>query len=318
MDCGSWTVADSGTTSRPLTPKDDAVSAVKILYLMGAGRSGTTLLSRLLDLEDDHRAIGEIKYLGSKKTWALPCGCGLIHTDCSVWGPLIGVWADPSRLAAWEDALRIGRWNATLLARSAPPSAALASGLAEVRRVYESLAEPGTVLVDESKRPWLGQVLATQSWADVSFVELVRNPDDVVRSWSKGKGYLNVLPAEEVTKSWLRKHGGAEIMRRRLRRPWLRVPYEQLANSPQEALSTVMQRPPTRLHWDGSSWGFVGQENHIYLSNSDKLRRGPDAVRAISPGSRSVEASDRGPYQRLAGRYYRHLLQGQTTSRGWG
>lgn len=281
------------------------MSKVGILYLVGDGRSGTTLLSRLLDLEADHRAIGEVSSLGVEDNWTLPCGCGVAHAECPVWGPLIATWSDSSRLAAWKEVLLAGVGRRKLRDGSKHVRDGVATGLDELRRVYESLGQPGTVLVDESKRPWLGRLLARQSWTDVRFVQLVRDPDDVVASWSKVKEYHRQIPAETVAKAWLRRQAVSEMLRRTSGRPWLRLPYEELANSPQQALEKVLQRPAVGLHWDGSSWIFPSRENHIYLSNSDKLRRGLETVRPISPRMDTHEEPGQSGWERLARSIYR-------------
>ena len=284
------------------------MSKVNILYMAGAGRSGTTLLSRLLDLEADHRAVGELRALGEEAVWGLMCGCGNRHDACPVWGPIIDAWSDQSRLAAWREIIT-ARSIGPLMRRDAQSSwDGSPRGLDELRRVYEAnLAEPGTVLVDESKHPWLGWVLARQSWADVRFVQIVRDPDDVVTSWSTAKDYHKQTPAEEVARRWLTRQATSEGLRRSCGRPWLRISYQELVNAPQETLEKVLGRPSTGLLWDGQVWAFSSRENHIYLSNSDKLRRGHEVVRATSPGA--ADRGRRGAFQRLARRVYQSMVQ---------
>ena len=229
---------------------------VNIYYLIGAGRSGTTLLSRLLQVEGGHVALGEVRYIGLDETWEDPCGCGEPHHTCRFWGPHIeNLRAEHEK--HWREVVSPRQVDqlAYFVFASRPP-ARLRQGLDYLSRLYHSLDDSGRVLVDESKLPWLGFVLSNQPWADVRFIELVRQPDDVVRSWTRRKSYTPALPSEDVARNWLRTHMTADLMRRRFGGPWLRLPYTTLANDPHGCLTTILgdrQRAYERLTAIGPS-----------------------------------------------------------------
>ena len=287
---------------------------LSIIYLVGAGRSGTTLLSRLLELQDGFRAVGEPRYLGDASSWPLSCGCGQPHETCEVWGPLIARWADPERLRAWEAANR-SRQLAQLSGFIAPskPLPEVRHGLEEVRRVYSALAAGGATLVDESKTPWLGFLLAQQSWADVRFVELVRHPSEVLGAKARVKEYQPETPREVAAKHWLRTCVTANAIRMRTGRPWFRTSYQRLANEPGQVLNDILLHRPQGM--DGAA--FTAGENHIYLSNADKLRRGADAVRPISSPTPAPEP-DAGRWEKMCLQYWNRWLEGRTElRRGW-
>ena len=292
-----------------------------VVYLVGAGRSGTTLLSRLLDLQDGVRAVGETRYAGDAHTWSLLCGCGRPHEQCDLWGPLVACWrAEPDRLDAWRRADYAAQLD-QLTGFVAPRHlrAGVRSGMPEVRRVYEHLGSSGAALVDESKTPWLGFLLATQPWADVRFVELVRDPREVIASWQKAKDYLDYTPREVAAKHWLRTYLTAEAMRLRTGAPWFRTSYTRLADAPADVLADVLGKPARGLTAADGVTAFTAAENHIYLSNPDKLRRGPDAVR---PSRRVTDEAveRRGPWERAATRYWTTWLEARTEFRStnWG
>jgi hypothetical protein len=233
------------------------LSKVSILYLVGSGRSGSTLLSRILELQDGYRAVGETRYLGDSETWSLECGCGKIHQDCELWGPLIESWSEPGRLLAWGEANRAAQLD-QLAGFAVPkkPRPGVERGLVEVRRIFENLAQAGDVVVDESKTPWLGYLAPG------------------LRGCARPTTAWRMIRAV----SWLTFLG-----------------------HPAQGLEPV----------DGVGAFTNPAVNHIYLSNPDKRRRGPDSVRPTS--RKAVPAPPTiGPWQRRAQRYWDTWLSGRT------
>ncbi len=296
------------------------MSKLPVLFLVGSGRSGTTLLSRLLDLQDGYRAVGETRYAGDAYSWPMVCGCGEPHEGCELWGPLISSWkAEPDRLAAWlraDYAAQLDQLAGFVAPGRLRPG--VRSGLSELRHVYETLGSTGEIVVDESKTPWLGFLLAQQPWADVRFVELVRDPHEVITSWQNAKDYLEYTPREVAAKHWLRTCLTAEAMRKRTGAPWLRTSYRRLANAPLDVLEDITGGPVQRLTPVEGAVAFTSEPNHIYLSNPDKLRRGPDSVRPSRPKPADPPAKV-GPWERASNRYWTSWLADRTELRspGW-
>ncbi len=298
----------------PATPRSSAgagAARVSIIYLVGSGRSGTTLLSRLLDLQERYRAVGEPRYVGQEDTWELSCGCGTTHEKCELWGPLIARWEDPDRLRRWEAANRAGNLS-QLAGLVAPtrPTPAVQRGLPELQHIYTSLAAGGYTVVDESKTPWLGYLLAHQPWADVRFVELVRHPSDVMRSRVTTKEYQPPTPREEAARHWLRTCVTADLLRRRTSQPWLRTAFTRFVDEPQAVLEEILGHPPQGL----VGGAFEAVPNHIYLSNADKLRRGPDSVRPSS-GRTPEPFEGAGPWEKMCLQWWNRWLGDRTELR---
>lgn len=65
--------------------KDNA----SLIYLLGAGRSGTTLLATVLNNHPNIQTLGEmhqfLEFLNDNK----PCSCGLPLNECPFWGPVL-------------------------------------------------------------------------------------------------------------------------------------------------------------------------------------------------------------------------------------
>ena len=63
-----------------------APGAVRVLYLAGSGRSGSTLLTTILGQLAGFFAAGELRYLWQRGVLEnRPCGCGLPVNDCPFW-----------------------------------------------------------------------------------------------------------------------------------------------------------------------------------------------------------------------------------------
>lgn len=62
---------------------------MKIIYLLGAGRSGTTLMATVLNSNPQIQTVGEmhqfIEHMNNNK----PCSCGLSLEECEVWKPIV-------------------------------------------------------------------------------------------------------------------------------------------------------------------------------------------------------------------------------------
>jgi len=137
---------------------------VRILYLVGDSRSGSTLLQHLLSLQPGVHALGELRRLGAMARAGEACACGAPLGECEFW---CKVCADvPAAERATEQAREGVAWRFSMIREAA----ALRGGLvpagrllrrdahaaaAECHRLYEAVAaETGAdLLVDSSKEP---------------------------------------------------------------------------------------------------------------------------------------------------------------------
>lgn len=70
----------------PATTDDAAAQPVRLLYLAGIGRSGSTLLERLLGEVPGVCSLGEVTHLWRRGVLRNErCGCGTPFLDCPFW-----------------------------------------------------------------------------------------------------------------------------------------------------------------------------------------------------------------------------------------
>jgi hypothetical protein len=169
---------------------------VKVLFIAGCGRSGSTVLGQLLGELDGFVHIGEIRYV-----WDLgvlnnaPCGCGEPFRRCSWWRKIFLDGFDGLDRARAEDMVRLRQEaNRTrhLLRMMSPfgdhQQAELGELIQNTRRLYRSLeaAHPGVrVVVDSSKSPSYLALLRMALGSSVHVVHLVRDPRAVSHSWRR-------------------------------------------------------------------------------------------------------------------------------------
>jgi len=68
-----------------MCPEGEPNKNFKVLYIVGAGNSGTTLLSRVLGSHNSIRNIGELNHLSRYYSQELECACGDQLSQCLYW-----------------------------------------------------------------------------------------------------------------------------------------------------------------------------------------------------------------------------------------
>jgi hypothetical protein len=215
----------------------------RVLYIAGSGRSGSTLVTTLLGQLDGVLAAGELRYLWQRGAVEnRPCGCGLPFGECPVWMAVMKeVDADPSGIAArLRQRLRMRRLPGLLWRRRVPghpDDATLAA-------VYAAVG--GKLVVDSSKLPPYGALVAGLPGVDLRVLHLVRDPRAAAFSWRRrrgldGDGDAQLMSRPPVAKAallWLVWNASAGLLWRRSGR-YLRVRYEDLVADPAATVQRI-------------------------------------------------------------------------------
>ncbi|MCZ6725974.1 MAG: sulfotransferase [Acidobacteria bacterium] len=234
--------------------------SVRVLYIAGLGRSGSTLLTRLLGQVDEICAVGEVHHLwrtgASRAATDELCGCGRSYAECGFWPdrlraafaeigevPVAGMQTLADRVA------RIRRLGRLERGGDAAFEAAVATYGEVWSRLYAELAEHTgcDVILDASKD--LGPLffLSRVPGIEVSVVHLVRDPRAVAYSWSQRK-----LRPEFVDREvYMNRHGAVDVSwrwwysnllasrARRLFPDFLRLRYEDFVAEPRGTLERL-------------------------------------------------------------------------------
>jgi len=166
---------------------------MKILYIAGAGRSGSTLLEMILGNIPGHFSVGEIlEFWGLVSHQDQVCGCGESFKACPFWSQIIRGFTENEhfdvhqilRLKAQLDRTR----SLTILKFSSIATHEKMKQYQDwVKLLYDqvSKASGDRVIVDSSKTPAHLYILSQIPEIELSVLHLVRDPRAVAYSWKK-------------------------------------------------------------------------------------------------------------------------------------
>ncbi len=273
----------------------------KVIFIGGAGRSGSTLLDRMLGSVPGLVSVGEITNIwlvGFEQDF--PCGCGETFSRCPFWREVVATAFPPrgevpvARIAALRSRVQRGAGKLALLSpvRSDAFSRDLARYAAVVQRLLRAVTEVSgaRVVVDSSKLPSHGMVLASLPGVQLHVVHLVRDSRAVAHSWQRKKlrrhvrGEPEYLPRLGPLHSALRYYSG-NLPMLRLCAPaggsYTRLRYEDLVADPAGGLGRILaaaglaRAPVDFLHGHAVSLGI----NHMVDGNPMRHRAGEMKIR---------------------------------------
>ncbi len=298
-------------------PKTPGGRVVKVLYIVGVGRSGSTLLERMLGAVPGSVNTGELNAIFSRvSTQDQRCGCGRVFSACSFWKAVgeraFGGWADVTRRMA-DLQPRVVRQRHVPHLVTGLGGAAYRRELDEYldvhHRLYRAVAavSGAEVVVDASKSTAQLFALRRIEGLDLRVLNLVRDSRGVASSWNKA-GIAKPQSLDGDTMGTYAPHRLAmlwatlqlESTALAAAAPYAtRIRYEDLVSRPRPTLELALRGvglPPAggalaHVH-DGSvtlgaSHGVAGSRSrftagHIQLRLDDAWRS------TLSPGSRRV------------------------------
>lgn len=229
---------------------------IPVLYIAGAGRSGSTLLELILGNRPGFFSVGEIRHFWSY--WQMAnwrCGCDELLRACPFWLSVVKKLQTvdteletTSRLAADYNRTR----NLVFMSRRKGcyfPAALVAA----TQNLYQSIwAESGTkIIVDSSKAPSHLYLLTQTGAVDLRIIHLVRDSRAVAYSWSKRPkqelgiaGPATTMPTKSsliaaliwAIENFFAIYAGQQVAHYTLLR------YEDFVQRPDTALNTALQK----------------------------------------------------------------------------
>jgi hypothetical protein len=267
----------------------------QVLFIVGKGRSGTTLLGNLLGQAEGFASVGELWRLWQDDPATTVCGCGDVLTECRLWSEVVdrlGITAElrgemrkhQRRVMTWP-AVPAMLWRGLRGPRFRNSLAAYAATMEAVYRTVAEVMEV-EVVVDSSKWPLDPGLVAATEGVEGHGVHLVRDPRAVAHSWRRRKRYPEGREMPRFSPlysalSWSARNMLAERSRHRVGSRWLRLRYEDLVEDPGTALAAVRglvgslsesQRPPTVEP-------VSLKPTHTVAGNPDRMTTGPIEIR---------------------------------------
>jgi hypothetical protein len=289
---------------------------VRVLYVAGAGRSGSTVLANLLGEVPGFVSVGEVRFLWERGlVEGRLCGCGVAVPSCPFWSRVLaGAFGredavDPREMMRLE---RLGTRarHVPAMVRSRSGAAARAhlarmgpnaDRLARLYRAIRSVSR-ARVVVDSSKLPGYGFVLGLLPEVDLRVVHLVRDPRATAFSWSRVKdqpdrgapGVMRRKTPPTAAALWTAGNAAADALWSG-RPATLRLRYEDFVAAPGAALTRVLElagEPDAASPLIGERTVELGV-HHTVAGNPDRLRTGRVELRADREWRGRMRARDR-------------------------
>ena len=239
-------------------PTDDPI---RVVYVMGAGRSGSTVLDTILNNHEDVLGVGELVHLfiegsASKEN----CSCGEARDTCEIWSSVRERWSELTGLSSITEherlmtkftrvqRLAIPEWHRL---RSGNPDPDFAECLKQTHATYQAIAEATgkRVIIESSKNPLRAKLLCLTPGLDVRMVHLVRDARGV--AWSRMKPFakskeggvpqdIRPKPIHISAGYWLFMNFLSEQVRKAFPdQPSTRIRYEDFVTTPEQALKEI-------------------------------------------------------------------------------
>jgi len=278
------------------------ISTVRVLFVGGMPRSGSTLFDLMVGQLPGHCDVGELFYMWQAGLLRNQlCACGKPFDACPFWAKVgesaFGGWGSVNA----EDVLALqarvdttARMPLAFLGRRARRYAEdLRRYLDLTTAIYRAVLEVSGagVVVDSTKRPSTAHLLARDPRIDLRIAHVVRDPRGVVNSWSREVE----LPAGAGARSHLKRRRLSQITRRwvtvnlmvdRLGAsgvPLQRVRYEDLVTDPARAMRDVVALWSRELHAEDLSFltpdGVRTGQSHAVAGGRIRMRTGPVPLR---------------------------------------
>ena len=270
---------------------------MRLLLIGGIGRSGSTLLDRMLGQLGGICSVGELVHLWQRGLAENNrCGCGARFGDCPFWRRVgeeaFGGWdtVDVAEVLALKQSVDRNRFLPLMcLPGLWPPyRARLRRYLALLDRLYRAVAAVAgpAVIVDASKHVSHAFLLRRVPGLDLRVVHLVRDSRGVALSWTRllrrpevvdGQAMMATTPPVVLSVRWL-SHNTLFHLLGRLGVPTLLVRYESLVGRPAAELARVLahvDQPAAgdRLGFIGDGWVQLGT-GHALAGNPMRFQRG--------------------------------------------
>mgnify|MGYP001465058638 CR=1 FL=1 len=169
---------------------------VRVLFLGGLGRSGTTLLERILGQLPGVCPLGEVVHLWQRDIRDDErCSCGARFSACDFWQGIgqraFGGWeqVDTNRVCELRTAVERTRHLPRLAGRRLPTAyeSLVREYTSYYTRIYRAAAEQtgARVIIDSSKHASLAYCLRWAQDIDLRIVHVVRDSRGVAYSWTK-------------------------------------------------------------------------------------------------------------------------------------
>jgi hypothetical protein len=278
-----------------------------VLYIAGAGRSGSTVVARYLEAAVDACHVGELRYVWSRGVDERQlCECGEPFGQCHFWSAVLA-GAYPDGVAPVRERMAVLSGRVDRL-RHVPGNIAVARGRRDSADVeaYADCLVPmyqqvlrvsgSPVVIDSSKDPSYLFALHATGRIDLRVLHLVRDSRAVAFSWTRVKSRPEVHWEDQVmtmrrptlaARRWMENNLAVELFGR-VGPPVHRLRYEDFATDPEAVTSHLVGELSLERRT-----GPVPDPGHSFSGNPIRFDRTPLRVRPDTAWTTQLDPRER-------------------------
>ncbi|MCB0027281.1 MAG: sulfotransferase [Anaerolineales bacterium] len=250
---------------------------IKVLYITGSGRSGSTILGNLLGQVNGFVHVGEMQQIWSRGFRRnFECACGQSFQDCPVWVEIVEeAFGDSKNVdaRALQQASHFIQSRHFLKSRTVSGRETLAtrgkSYLDALKQLYQAVqrVHGADFIVDSSKFHTYGYALGLIPELEVYYLHLVRDARGVAHSWAKkmkhpgaGQREMHRFSASQSTYLWLTRNFFSRWFLSQPASHYRLLRYEDFVQDPHETMADLLRWLNRPVNLD-----FFVDHNHVRL-----------------------------------------------------
>ncbi|MBA2692848.1 MAG: sulfotransferase [Rubrobacter sp.] len=285
---------------------------VKVLYIAGFGRSGSTILANSLGQIDGFFSGGEMNFIWKHALIEdRLCGCGRRSSECPVWNAVFDEAFGGMENVDAKEIMRLQ--NSGARTRHIPQmhtqkgratlEGRMGKFLSSSARLYEAVkATTGSrVIVDSSKEPAYGRAIAMIPEVDLRVLHLVRDPRAAAYSWLKKKEqpdsedreFMHQKSALDSAVLWDAWNVSTETLWRREK--YMRLRCEDFIAEPKQSFRSILDfigEPDSELPLAGEREVKLGV-SHTVSGNPNRFDTGSVELRPDERWKKEMRSKDR-------------------------
>lgn len=287
---------------------------VKVLYIAGFGRSGSTILANSLGQVGGFFSGGEMNFIWKHALIEdRLCGCGRHSRECPVWRSIFDEAFGGMGNVDAREMMRLQHSGARtrhipqMLTKSgrAKLEERMGKFLPSSARLYEAIKSVtnSRVVVDSSKEPAYGRAIAMIPEIDLRVLHLVRDPRAAAYSWLKKKEqpdsedreFMHQKSALDSAVLWDAWNISTEAMWRPSGDKYMRLRYEDFIAAPKESFQSILDfigEPDSELPLAGEDEVKLGV-SHTVSGNPNRFDTGSVELRPDDRWKKEMAVKDR-------------------------
>lgn len=276
--------------SKVLEQSTCADNKVRVLYIAGPTRSGSTIISNILGQINGFFHAGEVIEAWDRgREWK--CSCGQSPIECEVWSKIFKTLnaaisrADQAEIVRMRD--KLSKSHKVILnhyrnSHKLIPNTAEARYLDGLATLYNMIRNKtgADVIIDSSKNVGYADTLKRMKAIELYVLHLVRDSRATVFSWSKKKKGLWKAHPLKTAAVWSSRNIAAEFLKRGQSNKYLKMRYEDFIKNPQEgvrAILNILNVGKVRLPFISSD-EVILETSHGLCGNPGRFNRGVEKL----------------------------------------